>query len=171
MWHSTNELHVSICIALNSSRGKSYRDFYHIVPFCAYFSVSSALGAVTLFFLPLHSFYCSSPCVCCSIKKNKVKIASKKCRINHICFKEAISKDLYACSYFFCTWSLCFLVFLVNAFMYSLPVSLPFVAFFFSKVKKKWRVYVDWHAHSTYVGVLVCIDSVYKCCIKTSNCL
>ena len=48
---------------------------------------------------------------------------------------------------------------------------LPFISFFLffcSRVEEKnWRVYVDWHAHCSHVGVnVVCIDAVYKCCIK-----
>lgn len=40
---------------------------------------------------------------------------------------------------------------------------------FLYKLRTFWRVYVNWHAHCNHVGVnVVCIDAVYKCCIKTS---
>lgn len=94
-------------------------------------------------------------------KKKKVKIAYKKCRINHICFKQKPFPKIYmhALIFFvsFSTWTWCFLE--------SVCISLPFISFF----KKNQMVYVDSHAHCSHVGVnVVCIDAVYKCCIKTS---
>lgn len=45
----------------------------------------------------------------------------------------------------------------------------PFFWLFLYKLRTFWRVYVNWHAHCNHVGVnVVCIDAVYKCCIKTS---
>lgn len=53
------------------------------------------------------------------------------------------------------------------SFMFTFPLFL-----FFFIVRKSWRVYVDWYTHSNHIGVnVVCIDAVYKCCIKTSHCL
>lgn len=56
--------------------------------------------------------------------------------------------------------------------LYSLHVSLPLTYiphyFFLLGIKKLGgRVRVNWHAHCNHVGVnVVCIDAVYKCCIK-----
>lgn len=86
---------------------------------------------------------------------------------------EAISKDVYACFYFFSlslslslTSTRCFLESLVSVCLYFFP---PFFWLFLYKLRTFWRVYVNWHAHCNHVGVnVVCIDAVYKCCIKTS---
>lgn len=131
------ELQVSICIVLNSSRDKSNSDFYHIVISCAYFSVDLVLGVFTL---SLHHIPSPVSLLVYVVplkkkqKKNKVKIASKKCRINHVCFKtEAIPKDLYACSYFF-SFQLelgAFRNLLLMRVCMSLVVSMPFISFFF----------------------------------------
>lgn len=52
-------------------------------------------------------------------------------------------------------------------FMFIFPLFLFFILFVGS-----WRVYVDRRASSNHIGVnVVCIDAVYKCCIKTSHCL
>lgn len=122
MLHSIKDLWVSICIVFNSSRDKHICGVYYIVLSCAYFSV-------VLFFISSSLFISQ----CMTFHKNKVKIASEKCRINHICFQQKPFPKIYMHAVVF-PYNLCFLEYLAHLCVYVFLLSF-FRSFFKSKGK------------------------------------